>query len=97
LIDSATGAHLWADRFDGGLDDIFYLQDQITESVVGELAFRNHFARNRSIHIAFGELRRLFRPVFSCLGSFLAFRLATFRGDLPRGASWPRRTRELAQ
>ena len=28
LVDTATGAHLWADRFDGGLDDIFYLQDQ---------------------------------------------------------------------
>jgi adenylate cyclase len=38
LVDSATGAHLWAGRFDGGLDDIFYLQDQITESVVGAIA-----------------------------------------------------------
>jgi adenylate cyclase len=38
LIDATTGAHLWADRFDGGLDDIFYLQDQITESVVGAIA-----------------------------------------------------------
>ena len=38
LIDTATGAHLWADRFDGGLDDIFYLQDQITESVVAAIA-----------------------------------------------------------
>jgi TolB-like protein len=38
LVDSATGAHLWANRFDGGLDDIFYLQDQITESVVGAIA-----------------------------------------------------------
>src|SRR6202008_3238131 len=27
LIDAATGAHLWADRFDGGLGDIFDLQD----------------------------------------------------------------------
>jgi TolB-like protein/class 3 adenylate cyclase len=38
LIDTATGAHLWADRFDGGLDDIFNLQDQVTESVVGAIA-----------------------------------------------------------
>ena len=30
LIDAATGAHLWADRFDGGLEDIFDLQDQVT-------------------------------------------------------------------
>src|SRR6202043_3482155 len=38
LIDAATGAHLWADRFDGGLEDIFELQDQVTESVVGAIA-----------------------------------------------------------
>src|SRR3982075_687342 len=38
LVDAATGAHLWADRFDGGLDDIFDLQDQVTESVVGAIA-----------------------------------------------------------
>jgi tetratricopeptide (TPR) repeat protein len=33
-----TGAHLWADRFDGGLEDIFDLQDQVTSSVVGAIA-----------------------------------------------------------
>jgi adenylate cyclase len=38
LIDAATRAHLWADRFDGALDDVFELQDSITESVVGALA-----------------------------------------------------------
>jgi adenylate cyclase len=35
LIDAATGAHIWADRFDGALDDIFALQDQVASSVVG--------------------------------------------------------------
>ena len=35
LIDALTGAHLWADRFEGGLEDIFELQDQVTASVVG--------------------------------------------------------------
>ena len=35
LIDAATGAHLWADRFDGSLDDIFELQDQVASRVVG--------------------------------------------------------------
>jgi adenylate cyclase len=34
LIDAATGNHLWADRYDGGLDDVFDLQDQITEQIV---------------------------------------------------------------
>src|SRR5258708_28369043 len=38
LVDAVTGAHLWADRFDGGLGDIFHLQDQVTESVVGAIA-----------------------------------------------------------
>ena len=38
LIDATTAAHLWADRFEGTLDDIFELQDQITASVVGAIA-----------------------------------------------------------
>jgi TolB-like protein len=38
LIDAATGAHLWADRFDGALEDIFELQDRVTMSVVGAIA-----------------------------------------------------------
>jgi tetratricopeptide (TPR) repeat protein len=35
LIDAVTGAHIWADRFDGALDDIFELQDQVASSVAG--------------------------------------------------------------
>ena len=35
LIATDTGAHIWADRFEGNLEDIFDLQDRITESVVG--------------------------------------------------------------
>jgi len=38
LIDASNGTHLWADRFDGALDDIFDLQDQVTASVVGAIA-----------------------------------------------------------
>ena len=37
LIDAESGTHLWADRFDGDLDDVFELQDRITESVVGAI------------------------------------------------------------
>jgi adenylate cyclase len=37
LIDTSTGAHLWADRFDGAMEDIFELQDQVTTSVVGAI------------------------------------------------------------
>jgi len=38
LIDASTGANLWADRFEGALDDIFDLQDQVTASVMGAIA-----------------------------------------------------------
>ena len=38
LVDAITGAHLWADRFDGGFEDIFDLQDRVTMNVVGAIA-----------------------------------------------------------
>jgi adenylate cyclase len=38
LIDAVNAVHLWADKFDGTLDDIFDLQDRITSSVVGAIA-----------------------------------------------------------
>jgi adenylate cyclase len=38
LIDAASGAHLWADRYDGALEDVFELQDQVAASVVGAIA-----------------------------------------------------------
>jgi TolB-like protein len=38
LIDASTGIHLWADRFEGDLTDIFALQDRMTESVVSAVA-----------------------------------------------------------
>jgi TolB-like protein len=38
LIDTSTGTHLWADRFDGALEDVFDLQDQLTTSVVSAIA-----------------------------------------------------------
>jgi TolB-like protein len=38
LVDATTGAHLWAERFEGALEYIFDLQDQVTVSVVGAIA-----------------------------------------------------------
>ncbi len=38
LIDVSNGMHLWADRFDGALEDVFDLQDRVTASVVGAIA-----------------------------------------------------------
>ena len=37
LIDSTTGTHLWAERYDGSLEDIFALQDEITRKIVSGL------------------------------------------------------------
>ena len=37
LIDATNGMHIWADRFEGNLGDVFGLQDQITESVVAAI------------------------------------------------------------
>src|SRR5262245_50112241 len=38
LVDAISGVHLWADRIDGTFDDIFELQDQVTQNVVGAIA-----------------------------------------------------------
>ena len=50
LVEAETGAHLWAQKFDGELKDIFEFQDQITESVVGVVepsVRRSEIARSR--------------------------------------------------
>jgi adenylate cyclase len=40
LIDASDGAHLWADRFEGALEDVFELQDRVTASVLSVIAPR---------------------------------------------------------
>src|SRR5262245_13716158 len=40
LIDAVSGTHLWADRFEGAIEDVFELQDQVTANVVGAIAPR---------------------------------------------------------
>ena len=37
LVDASTGHHLWADRYDGELKDIFALQDAVTQKIVAAL------------------------------------------------------------
>ena len=44
LIDAINGAHIWADRFDGELSDVFELQDRITEKVVAAIEPKLQFA-----------------------------------------------------
>jgi TolB-like protein len=38
LIDTSNGMHIWADRYDGALEDIFDLQDQVTANLVSAIA-----------------------------------------------------------
>jgi TolB-like protein/class 3 adenylate cyclase/Flp pilus assembly protein TadD len=38
LVDAATGNHIWADRYDSTLEDIFDLQDRVTMSIIGAIA-----------------------------------------------------------
>jgi TolB-like protein/class 3 adenylate cyclase len=38
LVDATTGGHLWADRYDGTLEDVFALQDEVTQKIVSALA-----------------------------------------------------------
>jgi TolB-like protein/class 3 adenylate cyclase len=40
LIEATTGAHLWADRFDGSLEDVFDLQDRVATSVVSTVSLK---------------------------------------------------------
>jgi adenylate cyclase len=54
LIDTTSGAHVWADRVDGSLEDVFDLQDRITERVAGAL--------QPSIRLAEVERARRKRP-----------------------------------
>jgi adenylate cyclase len=51
LIDSLNGSHVWADRFEGDLDDVFELQDRITQDIVAALEVR----------LTFGEDARIWR------------------------------------
>jgi adenylate cyclase len=63
LIDSATGAHVWADRYDGKSEDVFDLQDQITVSVVGQLI----------THVQVAEIERANRKPTANLDAYDCF------------------------
>jgi adenylate cyclase len=49
LIDAATGFHLWADRFDRELGDVFALQDEVTSHIVAALEVELSEAERRSL------------------------------------------------
>jgi TolB-like protein/class 3 adenylate cyclase len=53
LIDAATDHHLWAERYDGKMDNIFALQDKITQKIVAALAVK--LAKREQEHLASRE------------------------------------------
>jgi TolB-like protein/Flp pilus assembly protein TadD len=63
LVDATSGAHIWANRFDGEMSDVFELQDRISESVVGAIEPRLHRA----------ELERLKRKPAASLDAYDLF------------------------
>ena len=57
LIDATSGTHLWADRFDGALEDVFDLQDQVAISVAGVIEPALQAAETaRSAHLPTNDL-----------------------------------------
>ncbi len=80
LIDASTGGHLWAERYDGKLDDIFALQDKITRRIVTALSVKltpkeeerrvQKYTNNAQAHDAFLQGWNL--------GSFQGWNLGSF-------------------
>ena len=74
LVEAATGAHLWAERYDGSLDDVFALQDEITLAVVGAIepslraAEIEHVKRKRPESLdAYDLFLRALPEVYTCM------------------------------
>ena len=55
LVEAESSVHLWAQRYDSQLDDIFALQDEITLSVVGAILPSAHLPHSRSFLAAFSS------------------------------------------
>ena len=77
LIDADTGNHLWAERYDRELKDIFSVQDQVTQKVVSELAvtlkasemerlFRKHTANIEAYDLYVRIIRKCWPPKKEC-------------------------------
>jgi len=89
LIDALTGAHLWADHFDGSLEDVFELQDRVAISVAGVIEpalqaaeIRRSVDRPTSDLTAYDLFLRALAHVPSERGIFAAFDL--FRRAIER-------------
>jgi TolB-like protein len=75
LIDATTGGHLWAERYDGKMDDVFALQDSITRKIVSALA----------VQLTAGEEKQVARKETDSVEAYDAFLkgLAHYWRDTP--------------
>ena len=64
LIDASTGAHVWADRFEGDLGDVFALQDEVTVNVCLRHSTETAGSRNRTCG-APAKQSQCIRPLFA--------------------------------
>ncbi|MEM7176604.1 MAG: hypothetical protein AAGD47_13155 [Pseudomonadota bacterium] len=62
LIDATTGGHVWSERHDGQLEDVFDLQDEITRTVVASIRTSVHLSTIQE------RVERATRPVLSVWG-----------------------------
>ena len=83
LIDATTGYHMWAERYDRDLDDIFALQDEVTEQIVSALA----------VQLTSGEQARLERKYTDNLEAYDCY----LRADANFSSLTPERLAETRQ
>ena len=55
IIDGASGTHIWADRYDGILEDIFDLQDEVTTAIVAAVAPQSRQGEHRGCQAGLPE------------------------------------------
>jgi adenylate cyclase len=82
LIEAATGAHLWADKFDGALADVFELQDSVTISVVGAIAPKLTIASQERVSRKPVESLEAYELYLRCSISFRQWTLVSMREAL---------------
>jgi adenylate cyclase len=71
LIDVSSGMHLWADRFEGTIEDVFEPQDQVTASVVGAITPRVQHAEIGTCPAQTNRKSRCLRLASARTGKFL--------------------------
>ena len=73
LVDAETGNHIWADRYDSTLEDIFDLQDRVTTSVIGAIAPQLERAEIARAHRKPTESLQAYDYYLRALASFYRF------------------------